>query len=108
MKRWVSVLAYAVLGTVVLLAWGMRAEHRASDAASALCAAIPVGMLAAEARRVVAATEGLERRLDTPMGMLAIFSGAFMFSRYTCEVTLAERVTATRLNHIATSPWRCA
>jgi len=100
MKRWVSVLAYATLGMVLLSAWVMRAEHRASDAASALCVAIPVGMPAAEARRVVAAAEGLERHLDTPTGMLAIFSGAFMFSRYTCEVTLAERVTATRLNHL--------
>jgi hypothetical protein len=98
--RFIKGVAYAgaVLGGLAI--WVTFAERSAAEDARSLCSAIPVGMPTTEARRAVAAAEGLERRLDTPTGILAIFSGAFMFSRYTCEVTLAERVTATRLNHL--------
>jgi hypothetical protein len=100
MKRLAKILTYAMLGLIGLTAWAVHAERRAGAAARDLCAGIPIGMPAAEARRAVAAAEGLDRRLDTPTGILAIFSGAFMYSRHTCEIELAERVTATRLGHL--------
>jgi uncharacterized membrane protein len=93
-------LALALLLLVGALAWAVHAERRAAGAARALCAAITVGMPAAQARARVAAAEGLDRRIDTPEGTLAVFSGALIFSRHLCQVEMSERVTATRVSHL--------
>jgi len=57
-------------------------------------------MPAGQARARVAAAEGLDPRIDTPEGTLAVFSGARMFSRHLCQVEMRERVTATRISHL--------
>jgi hypothetical protein len=99
MMRVLKVLAYLVAAFFALAFGFGHGNQQARVRAEALCAAIPVGMPAAEARQVLAQA-GADRLIDTREGVLAVFIGAFQYNRYNCEVVMTERVTATRLSRI--------
>lgn len=99
--RFIKGAAYVVAVLGALAVWATFAERRAAEDARALCGAIQVGMPAREARRLVEQIGGdAARRIDTPEGVLVVFTGAFPFSRHTCQVEMAERVSATRLGYV--------
>jgi hypothetical protein len=99
--RFIKWLAVVVAVLAALGLWVSYAEQTAAEAASDLCGAIQTGMPAQEARRLIEQVGAdAARRIDTPQGVLMVFTGAFPFSRYTCQVDMAERVGATRLGHV--------
>lgn len=94
-----AAIVVAVLGALAF--WVRFAERTAAEGASDLCGAIQTGMPAQEARRLIEQVGAdAARRIDTPQGVLMVFTGAFPFSRYTCQVDMAERVGATRLGYV--------
>jgi len=99
--RFIKGAAYVVAVLGALAVWVAFAERSVAEDAGALCGAIQVGMPAEEARRLIAQIGGdVARRIDTPQGVLVVFTGAFPYSRYTCQVDMAERVSATRLGYV--------
>ncbi len=98
--RFIKGAAYVVAVLGALAVWVAFTERSAAEDAGALCGAIQVGMPAEEARRLVEQAAGVARRIDTPQGVLVVFTGAFPYSRYTCQVDMAERVSATRLGYV--------
>ncbi len=108
-------LAYVLAALVAIVVWIRHNEQGAASGAERLCRAMPVGLPADQARALVARAGDIDRRIDTPTGLLAVFTGAFPFSRYTCAVEFGrapaeqvvepgagpvERVTATRVTHL--------
>ena len=99
--RILKVFAGLMAAFFALAFWFGHGNHQAQVRAEDLCAALKVGMPAAQARQAMAAAPGLFRLLDTREGVLAVFNGGFQLNRYNCEIVIKDdRVSATRLSRI--------